>query len=363
MRILTGYILKQTLIPFFATIFLFLMALSLERLLRLVDEITAHNASLTKALELLAYLLPHYLGLAIPAALFISTMLAVRHFYDHAELNVMRATGHNIQTLQKPILGLSILMSLILIILSGYAQPHARYEYRAKLNEIKSAPKTIQIRAKTFQDFGEDKIIYADTATPSENYLGGFFASFTDQLGLKTYITAEHAYIEQGTNEQKLTLNLLNGQIIKNPKKRDPQFIKFETYPWQPQISASEYGVRGQDERELTLNELISPDIQNENAAQDAYRAEFHARLVHAFSLPFLCLLAIPLALIGQGRTSKAGGIVIGVIGLIAYEKLLGFGEAFASAGTISPYISLWVPFILIGILSLIVLSKQERHI
>ncbi len=361
MRILTTYILKQTLKPFFATVFVFLLALSLERLLRLVDDITTHNASLIRALELLLYLMPHYLGLAIPAALFISVMLAVRHFYEHAELDVMRATGHNIKTIRRPVLGLSLLMSFLLLIIFGYAQPHARYTYRAELNEIKSAPRTIPIRAGVFQDFGEDTIIYANTATPSENHMGGFFASFTDHLGFKTFVVAEHAYVEQGTNDQPLTLNLLNGQIVKNRKNREPQFIDFETYPWQPQISAEDYGARGQDERELTLNELLNSDTYNEETPQSAYRAEFHARIAHALSLPFLCLLAIPLALIGQGRTARAGGFVIGIIGLIAYEKILGFGEAFAAEGTISPILSLWGPFLILGILTASVLYKQEK--
>lgn len=367
MRILTRYILIQTLMPFLAALCVFLLALSLERLLRLVDDVTAYNASLVKALELLLYLQPHYLGLAIPAALFIACMLAVRNFLEHAELDVMRATGHNLNTLQKPILVISCTASVIMLFLTGYAQPHSRYTYRAELNEIKAAPKTIPIRAGVFQNFGPNTVIHAMSASAEENYLGQFFASTTDEQGLKTHILAQHAYIQQGTQNTALLLNLVNGQIIKHAPGGEPKRVEFETYPWQPDITASAYGLRGQDERELTLGELLNSKIQIENSkkAQEkpySRTAEFHARVTHALSLPFLCLLAIPLALIGQGRTGRALGIIIGVIGLVAYEKILGFGEAFAADGSISPILSLWVPFLILANGSIFLTSRLEQR-
>ena len=76
--------------------------------------------------------------------------------------------------------------------------------------------------------------------------------------------------------------------------------------------------------------------------------AEFHGRLARALTVLFLPLLAIPLGL-GGGRARRGYGIVVGLVILVIYQKLLEFGGASASLGSISPWFGLWLPLGLFG--------------
>ena len=86
-------------------------------------------------------------------------------------------------------------------------------------------------------------------------------------------------------------------------------------------------------------------------------RAEKHSRLVFVLSVPVLALLAIPLALLGSGRTGRAYGMALGVVILILYEKILGFGEAFAALGSLSTWTGLWTPLSILAIVTAVMIA------
>jgi len=62
--------------------------------------------------------------------------------------------------------------------------------------------------------------------------------------------------------------------------------------------------------------------------------------------------LAIPLGLIGSGRTSRARGPVVGVVLIVLYEKVSGFGQNLAGAGAISPAQGIWLPYACLALLT-----------
>ena len=72
MTILDKYVLSQTMRRLFIALSIVLLTLILERVLRLFEFAAANNAAFGLVLQMAANLLPHYLGLALPAAFFIS---------------------------------------------------------------------------------------------------------------------------------------------------------------------------------------------------------------------------------------------------------------------------------------------------
>ena len=131
--------------------------------------------------------------------------------------------------------------------------------------------------------------------------------------------------------------------------------LSFESYPWRlPGALGEAYGLRGQDEREMTLVELTHGRVHNvepeSNPAQN--RAELHVRLVQALSLPFLALWALPLALMGSTRAhkGKAQGLIWGIAILVIYEKIIGLGEANAANGGGAIWLNLWGPWAVLGL-------------
>src|SRR5262249_60579189 len=65
----------------------------LERMLRLLDFILDKGGPFYLVLKMLANLIPHYLGLAIPVAFFVGMLLAVMRLSGDSELDAIYAMG------------------------------------------------------------------------------------------------------------------------------------------------------------------------------------------------------------------------------------------------------------------------------
>jgi lipopolysaccharide export system permease protein len=116
------YLLLRIVTMFTFVACILLLALSLERLLRLVDEVTTSGAPIMQAFLLLFYLQPHYLGLTIPAALFLAVILTVRRLHEQSEMVIFYASGRSLLRTLRPILGLAGVFSLVLLLLVAVAQ-------------------------------------------------------------------------------------------------------------------------------------------------------------------------------------------------------------------------------------------------
>ena len=116
------------------------------------------------------------------------------------------------------------------------------------------------------------------------------------------------------------------------------------------------YGPRGQDEREMLWSELLNGGIIGiaHDSTEAKMKAELHSRFVQGLTLICLALWAVPLALIGSGRTGKASGLIIGGTLLILYEKIIGLGEAYVANGEIQTVTILWAPWIIVGLSGLL---------
>ena len=357
------YLVKRILVMFAFVACILVLALSLERLLRLVDEVTTSGAPILQAFLLLFYLQPHYLGLTIPAALFLSVILTVRRLHEQSEMVIFYASGRSLFRTLLPILALAGALAGVLLFLVSIAQPYSRYAFRAEYHTVRQTQQQVQLRPHAFQRLGE-RLVLRIEAVEGENpaTIRGFFSEETAKHGSRTTISADSATVTMLPG-QPVSLQLHDGSIIKHNAQGKAQFIAFNDYAWSPEIEpAKAYGLRGQDKRELNLLELVHGGIAGVTlGATDKERiAELHLRLVQVASVPLLVMLAIPLALIGGNRGGRAYGLGVGLVVLVLYQKILGFGQALAASGKLSPFVSLWGPWLLLLIAALLLLAYRN---
>lgn len=355
LKTLNLYIIRRILSPFFLGLTVLFVVLSLERLLRLVDIVTANNAPSYKILEFLFYLMPHYLGLALPAALFLGIILAVRRLLEDSELAILQSTGLSLRYLYKPAAIIVIPATALILILTGFAQPHARYAYRLNLHELAIEKPLSGLRPGIFLEITPGNVIRVENIRKEDGVMEGvFIANVKENSGEKIIIRAQQARIIRDEETQTPVLRLENGNLIRDLEtKRQISKLSFATYPWKlPGLINEAYGRRGQDEREMSLIELASGGVKSVESQSTPRKmiTEFHVRILQALTLPLLALWAIPLALLGGGRAGKASGIIIGAGLLVLYEKLLGLGQAYAAHGDMPIWLALWVPFTIFGL-------------
>ncbi|BBK30430.1 lipopolysaccharide export system permease protein [Stella humosa] len=386
-RLIDRYLLAEAARPLAVSLGVVLTALLLERLLRLFNLLAHSSGALESVVELLLNLIPHYLGLALPAAFFISIFFVIARLSEESELEAMLSAGLSIARIAAPLLWVGVVLSLFSMALFGFMQPYSRYAYRAVLHAAVNAGWDARVEPSSFVKAAKGFTVTADRADDSGTYLEGVFAQRIVD-GIEEVFTAESGRLALVDGGQRLVLRLKNGQHWRQPPAaalagvahpqapraaaERPSLVQFTDLTLNTDFNpdAPPYRTRGDSERELTMIELWQamhqPAAERKPGAagpmpRRRLAAEFHTRIVRALSLPLLPLLAIPLGMAAK-RGRRGSGLVMAAVILVLYHHGIQLGQSLATTGRLPPVPAVWVPFTLFTILCLwLFRSSQAR--
>jgi lipopolysaccharide export system permease protein len=346
MRLIDTYILRRVLMPLLAAVGIAMAALLMQRLIHLLDLFANRGSPLSIILKMLGNLVPFYLGIALPAALFIGVLYAGSRLSNESELDAMRASGLSLLRLMVPVLALAAVLVVISSYLLGWLQPVTRFGYRALVHLVTDTQWDSAIeRGAFFSGFGGKTILIGDISDGGRT-LTKIFVKENDDSGRSVIVTAERGDLLK-QSDFTLVLSLHNG--IRSETSANGDATRAMTFsqldlPLES-IAPDPFRPRGEKESELTFTELIkfyfnTPDYLD----YEDILAEINERLVRTLSIFFLPFLAFPVG-ISSRRTSKNLRMVVGILFLIAYYEVLQFGEAWVSKGQVGPALALWLPF------------------
>ncbi len=347
---LDRYLLGQLRGPLLAALPVLLLALLLERLLRLFDVAARTGGPLDLVLAMVVNLGPHYLGLAVPAAFFASVYVAISRLGEAHELDAIWGTGLSLGRVARPFVVLGVLLGIAGVGLYGYAQPYGRYAYRALYDAFIHARWNASVPAGVFTRVARGVTVTADRADPSGRLLEGVFVHQRRADGDETVTAAARGQLEPTAEGGQLNLLLEDGSRFENLADGRARVTRFTEATGLRDFSAAPpaFRDRGSDEREMTLDELW----HGRGVAEPArMRAELHARLARAASLPVLAVLAVPMGLAAQ-RARRWQGAVGGAVILVAYQHALQLGESLGDVGRVDPRPAIWAPFLLFALLA-----------
>ena len=366
LKSLDFYILKQIMPTLLITLMVSAIILLLERMLRLLDLVVGNGVSTFVVVQMLFNLIPYYIGLALPVALFLGVLLAFRKLSSQSELDAILSTGIGLSRVIRVAVLLGLFMMIFNLILVGYLQPYSRYAYRLILFNISSGVLETGIGEGVFMNLPNDYTLRVQEARRAGKELYGVFAHHQSEDGTIVTLTAKRGRLITGGLDGKTNLRLYQGSRNKwSPGSYSSETISFEVFDWPLNLEKLvQFRVRGGDERELTLSELLDSYLSNgilkskntnfniENSIQknkidsNAIKAELHSRIVISLSILVLPLLAASMGIMTR-RSSRSFGLVFGLILIVVYHEILEFFEAIASVGFLAPVIALWTPFFL----------------
>jgi lipopolysaccharide export system permease protein len=347
------YVLKQIARPLAGAMAIGLMMLLAERMVRLLDTTLGKKNSFAVVFELLAYLVPHYLGTAIPAALFLGLLFGFNKMSKDSEIDAFMAAGIGLHRLARPVIILSAALGLVSLAIFGWLQPHTRYAYRSVVFDVQNVEVFYLAEAGVFMQAGTRTFIL-DTLDRGKNAFDHVFL-FDDRgaQGSET-ITASRGSLIEIAGQPRPVLRLENGHRLKLGGRPSPvsgtaplpgiaEFAAADTPLGK--ISDEIFRPRGEDERELTLPELYAQlETPPAGTTRDAMRAELHQRLVRVLTPLILPVLAVPFA-IGRRRSQRAYRFGLALVLLIAFHEVIEQGSLATQTSGLSPWITMWLPF------------------
>ncbi|MCX5615783.1 LptF/LptG family permease [Bombella sp. TMW 2.2559] len=348
---LDRYLLRQLIPPFAVALGTMLVALLLERLLTLFNHLASSGSSIATLLSLLSDLLPHYMGLALPAALCIAIFMTVNRMSDHNEIDVLCAGHISLLRISQPYIKVGTILAFLSIFLYGYIQPIARYDYREGFYYARHTGWAPHLQSDMFASTSSTTMLTADHVDQGGSRLKNIFIRNLKDNGKVELITAPRGLLTLSERDQATQLDLWNGIIIhaNTPDTLDDKHVTITHFEHIARIiertkNRQTFRSRGDDEREMTTPELLhalhhgSPHI-----SYIVLRSELDFRLTRAISIMFIPLLTIAFAVGHKRRKSVIGQIMLAMI-LVGFNEILLFGHSMATNGKASVWLTLWVP-------------------
>jgi lipopolysaccharide export system permease protein len=352
LRIVDRHVLRQVSLPLAAALVIGLLMLLADRMVRLLDTTLGKKNSFTVVFEMLAYLVPHYLGTALPAALFLGLLLGFGKMSANSETDAFMASGVGLHRLAQPVIILGALMAALTLVIMGWMQPYARYAYRSVVFDVQNVDVFYLAEEGVFMQAG-DRTFVIDKLDRNKNaFEHAFIYQENGKKGSDTVTAAKGALIENPA-PQRPTLRLTEGHRLsfkERPSVTAPVPAVGETTEFAMadtplgRISKDIFRPRGEDERELTLPELFAA-IGNPppKATAAEVSSELSERLVTAVSILILPFLAIPFA-VGSRRSQRGFRTGVALVLIVLYNEIIHQGATAANNGVASPLVTLWLP-------------------
>ena len=338
--ILDGYLLRMLAMPAFGVLGVTLVAFLLDQTLHLINQLEANGAHMGYLFGLVTNLVPYQLGLALPASFCVAMFIVIARLGDDSELDAILAGGVSFERIAAPLVFVGVVLGAVSLLLSGFLQPYSAFGYRAVLNAATEAGWTAQLDPQMFINAGPDFTITADEVDATGRQLKGVFIRRVSPQG-ETIVTAEQGALALQPDRKTTDLDLTGGLILTDTV-HGQRLLRFADFNDQQILTnKSTLAPRGGNEVELTTPELIG-EIGRPDALipQRVLQAELYSRLARAFGVPFLPLLALPLAMaVKRGR--RAPGMIVGAVILVAFHHGVTLCKGFAVSGAVDPLLAI----------------------
>jgi len=339
------YILRHLAGPFFGALLGALALMMLERMLRLIDLVGESEDAIGYVFDMLANLIPHYLGLALPAALFIACFVGYRRLAQNSELAAFSALGRGLFRMSIPAFLLAGALAAVSLYVHSHLQPHGRYAFRTLGFLAANASIAAALKSGAFVEFDEVTFMAEKGPEGGRALKRAFVHERPEEGGTRT-VTSVGGELLESSADRRAQINFSDGLIVEDDVEGKRTVVSFERLEWPINRGVfEEFRPRGANERELTMPELWTARASPpEQTTSERVEAEFHGRAARALTVLLMPLLAIPLAAAG-GRVRSAAPFAVGVAAFLLYVQSIQFAEGMADLGHAPAAAAIWTPF------------------
>ncbi len=323
MKRIDRYILRQL---FIATAFLTLVLagiITIIRSLRLIDFVVNRGLPLAALLELTALLLPTFIAIVLPLALFVAVLWVYSRLNNDSELVILRSAGLGPLKIARP----ALLMVLVVISFAYYANmvlsPKAFGAFKDLRFIYRNSYGSVLLQEGRFNSPTDGLTVYVRERRNDGALLGIFVHDSRDPSNPVT-LSAERGLLERSDTGARVILFNGNRQEVEKDTGR-LLLLYFDQNSVDLEIVANDPGSRWREPEERSLTELFWPA---DSAATQSYRMELlvegHRRLATPLTTLAFVLIALAALLSGEfKRSGQSNRILVAVSAVVGLQAAL----------------------------------------
>jgi lipopolysaccharide export system permease protein len=341
MYLLERYIFRRVLGSFLVTLAALTATVWLSQALRQFDLVTARGQTILTFLSLTGLLVPTLVMLIAPIALLIAVLYVLNTMNGDSELAIINASGAPQGIVVRPVLWLGAIATFAIAAISLYVAPTTQQMTRDLLTRINSDIVTSVLREGTFVGLTQGLTIHVKGRGRDGSLDGIFVADEREPEQPVSYLARRGAVLDNPLG----SFLIMQDGVIQRENKRDGSIsiVEFQSYAFDLSQLARSGGQATYNPTERPTAELVNPDPND--PLYQRYPERFRAELHDRFTAPLyaLVLALVPLAFLGQARTSRQGrgAAISAAVATAAGVRALGF--LLGGMASTSPA---WLPYL-----------------
>lgn len=355
------YLFRQLAIAMLFVGFALTCAIWLTQSLRFVEMIVSRGMSVGLFLELTLTLLPSFLGILIPIALFFAVLFTYNKMVNDRELVVMRTAGISQWGLARPALLLAGLVSVLCYVISLWLMPVSFKAFKELEFAIRNTYSAAILQEGSFNTVTDSVTVYVRERVGEEE-LRGILVQDSREPGKAVTMMAERGAMVRTDGVPRIVMFNGNRQELVR-ETGEVSMIFFDRWSFSIDWLSANDKDRWREPNERFLDELLWPgDSPGEQYYADQFRAEGHNRLATPLYPIVFTLIALAALLSGQfdkrGQAHRLGAATVAA--LLIQAGALG---ALNLAAKVPPAIPLiYLNALLPGLAALAYMLRAQRH-
>ena len=291
MKIVDKYIFRQTLLGFVTILVSLTVLIWLTQSLRMIDWIVTKGVSVGIFLEMTLLVLPNFLQILSPLALFGVALFVFIRMQSDKELIVLKSVGMNSRQLVRPLLLLGSVLVLFGYLLTLWIIP-ASYSHLKEMKwKVQNNLSHLLLQEGQFSSFKDGTTLYIKEREESGKVKN--ILAYELKQDKRSILIAEEGTMVQTPEGISLTFSKGTRQEF-NPNTHQFSVLKFDKYTM---LFADKPGksTRKLDPREMSLTQLLraTPADIKDGPTYRKYKVEAFKRLTQPlYNLVFLWLAA-----------------------------------------------------------------------
>ena len=205
-------VLKSYLGPLVMTFFIITFVLMMNFLWRYIDELTGKGLGFGVIMELLIYATINLIPLGLPLAMLLAGIMTMGNLGENFELQAMKSAGVSLMRILKPLIWVTVFMSIGSFFLVNNLVPYANKKMTSILIDIRRQKQVLELKDGLFFNGIDDMSIRVEHQDPVTGELENVLIyDNRSSAGNMTTTIAERGFIRLSDDKRYLLVTLYNG--------------------------------------------------------------------------------------------------------------------------------------------------------
>ena len=391
MKILHRYIITEHVGPFVFAVFTATMVLLLARIFKMMELIISKGVDVLTVGELFSYFMPSLLAMTVPMAVMVASLMAFGRLSSDNEITALKAAGVSLYRLIWPVLVVGLVMAAGMYVFIDRVVPASNLRFKDLMLSIGMKRPDLELKERVFiQDFPGYEL-YIEEMDDRTAEMRNVTIFRMEGGRLKSTIVAERGRVASRNVRGLVVLELFDGEMHEvSPDapdtyrrlRFDKQMVNLE---FDSELVRTTHAAKG--DREMTAAEMLAAVKKLEEGIamaraegadtfiEEKYQLqqlemlerranEYRVEIYKKTAIPFACaafvLVGGPLGVVVR-RAGKGAGFSFSIGFFLIYYIFLLAGEAFGDRGMMPPFLSMWLPNILLTALGVWLVTRAAR--